>query len=477
MSANIVQQYDENGNPVYSVTSSDAVGMSDGSGNLTNYLNKRVTELNISVLYPTNGEGGTNKYTLAGAIAQVPAEYRTIQGLKITFINNATSKTETWKYEGNTFTSTASWKQGEGSGGNKILEWSVDAVTTRKQVNLQERKALLQISYTNADGDIINEQYIAKNISDTEWVKDVNWVKIPNQSQINGLGSNAISIEFLYDGKYINKTGKEANYTGLSCSDFIEIDGLSLSFNCYIFGDACGIALFDADKKFITSYGSGSDINIVTIVSNIEITNNVKYARFTTATAHKKNCKIIIDGNFFNKRTEPINSYIESVSNVTNKEIALPNNLGVVNDKYFDNKGSVQNYSSSSAGYTITETYIPVKPSHDYSLVNYLSYGYIVFYTADKVLISTVGDTSQSKTELEFKTPENCAYIRTTFNRNKKETPSIINKGASYPIDNADEGTEVEIDVMPAKVWLHNFLGGLKFNTFKNKGFCFLLSA
>lgn len=65
-------------------------------------LDKRVTELNISVLYPTLGVNGTNKYTLAGAIAQVPSEYRNIQGLKITFINNSTSKTETWKYDGNT---------------------------------------------------------------------------------------------------------------------------------------------------------------------------------------------------------------------------------------------------------------------------------------------------------------------------------------------------------------------------------------
>lgn len=219
--------------------------------------------------------------------------------------------------------------------------------------------------------------------------------------------NNIVEIEFSIDGKYIHRTtGKEASYAGLSCSDFIDIDGLSLSFNCYIFGDACGIALYDENKNIIVSYGQGSDINNVTIITSAEIPNNAKYARFTTATNKKNESKLKIDGHFFNKRIEPVNSYIESVSNVTNKEIALPNNLGVVNDKYFDNKGSVQNYSSSSAGYTITETYIPVKPSHDYSLVNYLSYGYIVFYTADKVLISTVGDTSQSKTELEFTTPK-----------------------------------------------------------------------
>ena len=53
-------------------------------------------ELNISTLYPTNGEGGTNKYTLAGAIAQVPNKYRVI-GLKVTFINES-NENESWEY-------------------------------------------------------------------------------------------------------------------------------------------------------------------------------------------------------------------------------------------------------------------------------------------------------------------------------------------------------------------------------------------
>lgn len=71
-------------------------------------LDKRVTELNISVLYPTLGVNGTNKYTLAGAIAQVPAEYRK-PGIRITFINNETDLPETWKYKGSTFTNVANW--------------------------------------------------------------------------------------------------------------------------------------------------------------------------------------------------------------------------------------------------------------------------------------------------------------------------------------------------------------------------------
>lgn len=55
-------------------------------------------ELNISTLYPANGEGGTNRYTLAGAIAKVPAEYR-VQGVKVAFVNED-NDTENWEFKG-----------------------------------------------------------------------------------------------------------------------------------------------------------------------------------------------------------------------------------------------------------------------------------------------------------------------------------------------------------------------------------------
>lgn len=56
-------------------------------------------ELNISYLFPTSGEGGTNRYTLAGAIAQVPVEYR-VSGFKVSFINE-NGVSETWEFLGN----------------------------------------------------------------------------------------------------------------------------------------------------------------------------------------------------------------------------------------------------------------------------------------------------------------------------------------------------------------------------------------
>lgn len=97
MATNIVQMTDGTGNKQYPVTSAEAVGMPDGSGNLTNYLDKRVTEYNVSVLHPTSGSGGSNKYTLETAIAQVPSKYRSV-GIKCAFINED-GESECWEYK------------------------------------------------------------------------------------------------------------------------------------------------------------------------------------------------------------------------------------------------------------------------------------------------------------------------------------------------------------------------------------------
>ena len=72
-------------------------------------LSKLIEEVNISNIYPTGGMGGSNKYTLETAIAKVGEELRHA-GLKVTFLNEE-GTTETWEYQGGTFTSAESWIQ------------------------------------------------------------------------------------------------------------------------------------------------------------------------------------------------------------------------------------------------------------------------------------------------------------------------------------------------------------------------------
>ena len=128
-------------------------------------------------------------------------------------------------------------------GGNMILEWNTDVATTRKQVLSKYRKSLLQISYKSADGDAINEQYIGTSTTDTEWSKDSNWERIPNQEQLTELSNNLLYLEnannlnpnFIDDwgwqkGNRDYATGefKEGPYY---VSDIIDVEGEKFEFS------------------------------------------------------------------------------------------------------------------------------------------------------------------------------------------------------------------------------------------------------
>lgn len=73
-------------------------------------------EFNVSSFYPTSGISGGNKYDLANAIGQVPAELRTA-GLTVSFLNES-GDTEKWEFSG------GSWAVGRFSqvGAGKLTE-------------------------------------------------------------------------------------------------------------------------------------------------------------------------------------------------------------------------------------------------------------------------------------------------------------------------------------------------------------------
>ena len=62
------------------------------------YAKKITTEYNVSTFHPTSGISGGNKYDLAGAIGQVPAELRTA-GVKVSFLNES-GNVESWEFSG-----------------------------------------------------------------------------------------------------------------------------------------------------------------------------------------------------------------------------------------------------------------------------------------------------------------------------------------------------------------------------------------
>lgn len=178
MAAKKVQLKDKSGNKAYPVTSSACVGMSDGSGNLDNHINKITTEYNVSLFHPTDGVDGGNKYTLETAIAKVPAELRNV-GIKCSFLDEA-GLLDTWEYQGGTFTNVSSWNQ---VGAKKFLELTVAPVSNRAYSdvgkNLFNKNAVKTGYYLNQNGkENVNN---VCNISDyilvepnTQYTKKVN---------------------------------------------------------------------------------------------------------------------------------------------------------------------------------------------------------------------------------------------------------------------------------------------------------------
>ena len=267
MATNIVQMTDGTGNKQYPVTSAEAVGMPDGSGNLTNYLDKRVTEYNVSVLHPTSGSGGSNKYTLETAIAQVPSKYRSV-GIKCAFINEA-GKPESWKYQGGSWGAASFTKEAD-DGGNKILEWVTDAATTRKQVAQSERKNGLQISYKPAGKEWVNEQYNSTNYSDAEWIKDSNWIPFVSQKQVEELkkrNRNTILLNKYKSGLgfSLDNNGDLVAAGGWVSYDKIPVvkgDNFTAYFKTIITSETkVQVAIFNSDKILIDSIKNNANVD------------------------------------------------------------------------------------------------------------------------------------------------------------------------------------------------------------------------
>ena len=197
MSANIYQMVDKDGNKQYPVTSTEAIGMSGGSGNLKDYLNKSTTEFNVSAFFPTGGSSGSNKYDLASAIGKVPAELRTA-GVTVSFLNSD-GNTEKWEYAG------GSWVVGNFSqvGSEKIRKTGLQL---NKKANIEDSP-------------------LSQNLLDVE---GINWV-----------GDGYIGI---------NGTDIQANSDYSYSEDYQEISYLA---GKTVYGNVYKISVYDSDKNFI----------------------------------------------------------------------------------------------------------------------------------------------------------------------------------------------------------------------------------
>ena len=355
MATNIVQMTDGTGNKQYPVTSAEAVGMPDGSGNLTNYLDKRVTEYNVSVLHPTSGSGGSNKYTLETAIAQVPSKYRTI-GIKCAFINE-TGKPECWKYQGGTFTTITSWEQ----------------IPNQNQIKILDGKTNIKFTYTSGKGFLNANGGITYSDSFYYKVTPIYYCNKGDIFKYKGKGDNlAKSYLFLYDGIV------KQSFVIDSVNSYTEIE-IPQDVNGIIFG----------------SLQSGSVDNVILDVQSNNFIPKVE-------NEDGKSVNNPISQSFFTKKTNEIYKDLEYEKNYI--EISRI-------DGYMNSSGSVVSGSQKSG---ITNK-IPVLKGDKFHYVGVrqpASRCWVAYSIDDKAIESDTESTHFTQIELDVEVKENWAYIQ-----------------------------------------------------------------
>lgn len=118
--------------------------ISSGKGGYISYI----TEYNVSIHHPSSGIDSGNKYTLEGAIVQVPEDIRTV-GLKVSFLNNS-GLVETWEFAGGVFENIENWKSNE----DKLTDIRDEAISKIKEV---ESDAISNFSSQRVTPEMLSE--------------------------------------------------------------------------------------------------------------------------------------------------------------------------------------------------------------------------------------------------------------------------------------------------------------------------------
>lgn len=118
--------------------------ISSGKGGYMSYI----TEYNVSIHHPSSGIDSGNKYTLEGAIVQVPETIR-IAGLKVSFLNNS-GLVETWEFAGGVFENIENWKSNE----DKLTDIRDEAIDKIKDA---ESDAISNFSSQRVTPDMLSE--------------------------------------------------------------------------------------------------------------------------------------------------------------------------------------------------------------------------------------------------------------------------------------------------------------------------------
>ena len=182
-----IHKITKNGETILPATTTDAIVHPQMETSLTNMIN----EYNVSKLFPTGGIDGGDTYTLKGAIAllnsKLTASQKTV-GIKLAFKDNGTNLTDTYTFQGGTFTNLNSW------GGNIVQELgdNEDKIISQKAVTelangINEKLNLVDTRYEIGYANSLSN--VTPNTKYKHCIVDIRQgIKIHNGIHNSGLG-------------------------------------------------------------------------------------------------------------------------------------------------------------------------------------------------------------------------------------------------------------------------------------------------
>ena len=350
----------------------------DGQLDLSGYATKtemlnNITDYNVSKHHPTEGIGGTNKFTLETAIKLIPESLRSV-GIKCSFLDNADEQMKIAVYQGGTFTDKNSWQY--------IGALGVDTES-------------IQIGIKNATSNIIDD------------------------------------ISLSYNG-YIDNNGIFDSHESVgSASDFISVSNcLKIEYKLSCNGAAI-IAFYDKDKKFLKSE-SVFDSDDLIKVGTIDIPSNAAFVRYCNHAPTNKNPYFYIFTNPVKKRLDVLDAAVQSktdlsyVHDIINKNLwgdtSMPK-IGYISSSggFVDTKESDTSFQSSDF-IRITQG-----DNIDYAL-SCNGACIVAFYDKDKKFIpdSSVKDTTGIIHKESVIAPKNVSYVRFSNYKESNAHPSIV---------------------------------------------------
>ena len=286
------------GNIIYPATISDAVVHPE----MQTSINKLFNEINVSVIYPTGGTGGSNKYDLATAIVQVPEELR-VPGMCVSFLNEA-GTVEKWEYQGD------SWEAGD------FIQ-----VGPERFAVLNNELGLTNKSISLIIGDIENIEYTES--------------------------------ECINENVALNNKGELITVKGVKVSGFKSIqNAIYLSYNIQHKGGHYVIAFYsgESDASFLGQYSS-TDLPNAGVDTDItkHIPEGAKYIRFTTYDNWILRIKVIVS----NSQSSGLLGNLSELKTQT-KESIVPafNELYDKNEEYNDKNKNTLSGGDYNYNYT-----------------------------------------------------------------------------------------------------------------------------